>query len=56
MFVTINKMDKYIDFLDRKGKVLVDISGKHNESEKSFKKNVEEKIINELEDQYEYKY
>ena len=52
----INKMDKYIDFLDRKGKVLVDISGKHNESEKSFKKNVEEKIINELEDQYEYKY
>ena len=52
----INSIDKYIDFLDDKGNILIDVSGKHNESERSFKKNVEEKVLNELEEEYEYKY
>ena len=50
----IKSMDKFVNFLDTKGNILVDISGKHNESESSFKKNVEKKIIDELEDEYEY--
>ena len=52
----IKSIDKYVDFLDGKGRILVDISGKHNESERSFKKNIEEKIINELEEENEYRY
>lgn len=37
----INNIDKFTDFMDNSGNVLVEISGKHNESESSFKKSVE---------------
>ena len=43
----INDIDKFVDFMDNNGNILVDVSGLHNESEVNFKKNVE--IIEEEE-------
>jgi len=42
----INDIDKFADFMDNSGNILVEMSGRHNEAESNFKKNVE--IVEEL--------